>query len=145
MQDKLSDQIDFYSLYSMAIPRGNIWACFNKLLHWSGALLNFVQFIFYPLVHKNLSKASKWSFPGGTVVKNLPGSAGDPRDVVWSLGQENPLESEVATHPSILAWKILWTEEPGGLQSMRLKRIGHNWTCTQGIQVLANFLIIYSN
>ena len=37
---------------------------------------------------------------------------------VQSLGQEDPLEEEMATHSSILAWKILWTEEPGGLQSM---------------------------
>ena len=37
---------------------------------------------------------------------------------VQSLGQEDPMEKEMATHSSILAWKILWTEEPGGLQSM---------------------------
>ena len=40
---------------------------------------------------------------------------------VQSLGQDNPLEEEMATHSSILAWKILWTEEPGGLQSPRLQ------------------------
>ena len=37
---------------------------------------------------------------------------------VWSLGQEDPLEEEIATHSNILAWEISWTEEPGGLQSM---------------------------
>ena len=42
------------------------------------------------------------------------------------LGQEYPLEEEMATHSSILAWKIPWTEESGGLQSMRLQRAGHN-------------------
>ena len=42
---------------------------------------------------------------------------------VQSLGQEDPLEKEMATHSSILAWKIPWTEEPGGLQSMQLQRI----------------------
>ena len=41
------------------------------------------------------------------------------------LGQEDPLEEEMATHSSILAWRILWTEELGGLQSMDLKRVGH--------------------
>ena len=46
---------------------------------------------------------------------------------VWSLGWEDPLEEEMATHSSILAWRIPWTEEPGGLQSMELLRIGHNW------------------
>ena len=42
---------------------------------------------------------------------------------VLSLGQEDPLEKEMATHSSILAWKIPWTEEAGGLQSMGLKRV----------------------
>ena len=40
---------------------------------------------------------------------------------VWSLGQEDPLEKEMATHSSILAWKIPWTEKPGELQSIRVK------------------------
>ena len=42
--------------------------------------------------------------------------------LVGSLGQEDPLEEEMATHPSILAWEIPWTEEPGGLQSMGLQK-----------------------
>ena len=54
-------------------------------------------------------------FPGGSVVKNLPANAGDMRS---SLGQENPLEEEMATYFSIIAGRILWTKEPGGLQSM---------------------------
>ena len=54
-------------------------------------------------------------FPGGSVVKNSLGNAGDVRDAVQSLGWEDPLEWEKATHSSILAWKIPWTEEPGGL------------------------------
>ena len=45
---------------------------------------------------------------------------------VSSLGQEDPLEEEMATHSSILAWKILWTEESGRLQSMGSQRVGHN-------------------
>ena len=48
---------------------------------------------------------------------------------VWSLGQEEPLEEEMATHSSILAWKIPCTEEPGGLQSMGSQRVRHNWAC----------------
>ena len=50
---------------------------------------------------------------------------------VPSLGQEDPLEKEMATHSSILAWEILWTEEPGGLQSMRLQRVGHDLVTKQ--------------
>ena len=46
---------------------------------------------------------------------------------VQSLGQEDPLEKGMATHSSILAWKILWTEDPGGLQSMELQRNGNDW------------------
>ena len=42
------------------------------------------------------------------------------------LGQEDPLEEEMANHSSVLAWKIPWTEEPGGLQSMWLQRVGHD-------------------
>ena len=45
---------------------------------------------------------------------------------VQSLSQEDPLEEEIATHSSILAWKIPWTEEPGGLQSTGSQRVGHD-------------------
>ena len=45
---------------------------------------------------------------------------------VRSLGQEDPLEKGTATHSSILAWRISWTEEPGGLQPMGSQRVGHN-------------------
>ena len=44
--------------------------------------------------------------------------------------QADPLEEEMATHPSILAWRIPWLEEPSGLQSTGLKRVRHDWTCT---------------
>ena len=45
---------------------------------------------------------------------------------VQSLGREDPLEEGMATHSSILAWRIPWTEEPGGLQSVGLQRVGHD-------------------
>ena len=63
------------------------------------------------------------------MVKNLPASAGDVGDVGRSLGWEDPLEKGMATHSSILAWSIPWTEEPGGLQSTGLQRVGHDHTC----------------
>ena len=47
---------------------------------------------------------------------------------VRSLGQEDPLEKEMATYPSILAWEIPWMEEPGGLLSMGSHRVGHDWS-----------------
>ena len=46
---------------------------------------------------------------------------------VRSLGQEDPLEKEMATHSSTVAWRIPWREEPGRLQSMGLQRVGHDW------------------
>ena len=62
-------------------------------------------------------------FLGVSVVKDLPANAGD---VGLIPGWEDPLEKEMATHFSILARKIPWTEEPGGLQHMGLQRAGHN-------------------
>ena len=49
---------------------------------------------------------------------------------VWFLGWEDPSEEEMATHSSILAWEISWTEEPGRLRSTRLQRAGHDWAYT---------------
>ena len=46
---------------------------------------------------------------------------------VWSLGWEDPLEKEMATHSNILTWRIPWREEPGRLQSMGSQRVGHDW------------------
>jgi len=57
------------------------------------------------------------------LVKNLPAMQ---ETWVRSLGWEDPLEEGMATHSSILAWRIPWTEEPGGLQSMRSQRIENN-------------------
>ena len=57
-------------------------------------------------------------FPGGSAVKNLPAVQ---ETQVQSLGREDPLEEEMATHSSILAWEIPWTEEPKGLQSIGLQ------------------------
>ena len=57
------------------------------------------------------------------MVKHLP-TMQETR--VQSLGQEGLLEKEMATHSSILAWKIPWTEEPGGLQSMGSQRVGYD-------------------
>ena len=60
------------------------------------------------------------------MVKILPANAGDAGDVGSKLGQEYPLEEGMATHSSILTWRIPWTEEPGSLQSVALQRVGHD-------------------
>ena len=62
-------------------------------------------------------------FPGGNVVKYPPANAGDLESIP---GSGDPLEKEMATHSNILAWRIPWTEKPGGLQSMASQRAGHD-------------------
>ena len=76
-------------------------------------------------------------FPGTLVVKNLPANAGDIRDVGSIPGREDPLEEGMATHSSILAWRILWTEEPGRLQSIE----SQNWTW---LKQLSTHMYLYS-
>ena len=76
-----------------------------------------------------ITKYEFWILPnclgsrGGSVVKNLPAVQ---ETWVRSLGRGDPLEKEMATHSSTLAWRIPCTEEPGGPQSMGLQRVGHN-------------------
>ena len=67
--------------------------------------------------------SSHGAFLVAQLVKNLPAVQDT---LVRSLGWEDPLEKEMVTHSSILAWKISWTEEPGGLQSMGSQRAGHD-------------------
>ena len=62
-------------------------------------------------------------FPSGSWVKESTCNAGDADSIP---GLEDPLEEGMATHPTTLAWRILWTKEPGGLQSMGSQRIGHD-------------------
>ena len=65
-----------------------------------------------------------WGFLAAQMVKSLPAMQ---ETWVWSLGQVDPLEKGMATFSSILTWRIPWTEEPGGLQSMGSQRVWHNW------------------
>ena len=67
-----------------------------------------------------------WGFPCGSAVKDLPVMQEIQELWVRLLGQEDPLEEGMATHSSILAWKIPWTEEPGRLQSIEFQRTGHD-------------------
>ena len=60
------------------------------------------------------------------MVKNPPANAGDIGDIGLILEQKDPPEEEMATHFSILAWRIPWTEEPGGLESMGSQRVRHD-------------------
>ena len=66
-------------------------------------------------------------FPVVSAVTNLAAMQETQEMQIQSLGWEDPLEEEMAMHSSFLVWIVLWTEEPGGLQSKGLLRLGHNW------------------
>ena len=96
-----------------------------KNLHFNSGDLDLIlglgrssgEGINYPLQYS-------WASLVAQMVKNLPAMW---EAWVWSLGWEDPLEKGKATHSSILTWIFPWTEEPGGLQSMGLQRVGHDW------------------
>ena len=67
-------------------------------------------------------------FPGGAAVKNLPAMQETQEMQIRALGREDPRKKEMATHSSIFAWKVPWTERSGGLRSMGLQRAGHDWS-----------------
>ena len=71
------------------------------------------------------------------MIKNLPGMQ---ERQVQSLGREDPMEKDVATLSSILAWRIPWTEEPGGLQSIGSQRVGHSWSDLAGTAHILNII-----
>ena len=71
---------------------------------------------------QRVCKESVKGFPSGSVIKNLPANIGDMSSIRW----EDPLEKEMATHSSILGWRIPWTQNPGELQFMGSQRVGHD-------------------
>ena len=70
--------------------------------------------------------AQRWASQAALVVKNPPANAGDTRDASSIPGSRRSPEEGMATHSSILVWKIPWTEEPGGLQSKGWQRVRHD-------------------
>ena len=73
------------------------------------------------------SEEGKVDVPASLVAQRLKCLPGMWETWVWSLDREDPLEKEMSTHSSTLAWRIPWREEPGRLQSMGLQRVGHDW------------------
>ena len=86
------------------------------------------KYVKYVLQNTVLRLTEMWAFLVAQRLKHLPAMR---ETQVWSLGWKDPLEKEMATHSSILAWKIPWTEEPGRLQSMGSQRVGHDWATSQ--------------
>ena len=114
-----------YALFCITIPSHEEQK-FEELLN--KAIFN--EFIFFNccecLSISWIKKKKKTMYVASLIahmVKNLPVMQ---EMQVQSLGWEDPLEKEMATYSSILAWRIPWTEEPGGLQSMRSQRVGHD-------------------
>ena len=80
----------------------------------------------------------KWASQVALVVKNKSANAGDVEMRVPPLVQEDPLEEGMATHSSILAWRIPWTVKPGGLQTIESQRVRHDWSNFAHMHILGN-------
>ena len=104
----------------MASPTQWTWVWVNSGRWWWTGRPGVLQFMGLQRVRHNWATELNWT----ERTKSLPAMQ---ETWVWSLGQEDPLEKEMATHSSILAWKTPWTEEPKGLQSIGLQRVRHNW------------------
>ena len=75
-----------------------------------------------------------------TPTRNLSAMQQTQEMWVWSLGREDPLDGDMATHSSILAFKVRWTEKPGRLQFVGLQRVGHNWVTKHTPRVRASLV-----
>ena len=104
--------------------------CFTfKGNHLSFGKLVLELYIFFYILKKNNYRSQKnaWLVLGYMILLGFCLPMQEIKEAwVWSLGQEDPLEEEMATHSSILAWKTPWTEEPGGRQSLGLQRVRHD-------------------
>ena len=125
--------------------------------HTISTVLHHVQFwaycVFNPLVPPQNSEeltvlfpdlpghvSTYWSSLVAQVVKSLPATR---ETQAWFLGRENPLEKEMATHSSTLAWRIPWMEEPGRLQSVGTQRVGHDWVTSPHLPDLILYFLAY--
>ena len=97
---------------------------FLCLLHWKADSLPLSHLLKPQLFLIELIQ-EQWRASQVTLtVKNLPATQ---ETQVWSLAWEDPMEKGMASRSTILTWRILWTEKPGGLQSIRSQRVGHEW------------------
>ena len=97
--------------------RGRGW---DDLGEWHWNMYNII----YETSHQSRFDARYWMLGAGVLGKEFACNAGDLGSIP---GWEDPLEKGMGTHSSILAWRIPWTEEPGGLQPMGSQRVRHNW------------------
>ena len=101
----------------------------NRFNPWSLLEMTTQQHTFWIEKSTNIAfcKGLFWLSMGNRVAQMVKNTAAMQETWVWPLSWENPLEKRMTTHSSILAWRIPWTEEPCGIQSMRLQRVGHDW------------------
>ena len=108
------------------------WSLSKFILYFLAQLVftssDWIGLISEEITHHSISSFYFMVFPGGSAVKSPPAAQEMQETRVWSLGQEDPLEEGKATHFSILAGRITWIEEPGGLQSMGSWRVRHEWS-----------------
>ena len=142
-------------ILEMQVHLSDIWnwiifPIYDRTIHFLNIIFSWAEnftlvksnwLIFYHFF-KSLPMRFWWAFLVAQMVKGLPAMR---ETRVRSLGWEDPLEKEMATHSRIHAWKIPWTEEPGGLQSMGSQRVGHDWVTSVhfsswGFQGLARWL-----
>ena len=90
-----------------------------------------------PFTHIFIYRNIFWASLVAQRLKRLPGMR---ETWVWSLSWEDPLEKEMATHSSTLAWRIPWMEEPGRLQSMGLQRVGHDWATSLSLSIYNTYI-----
>ena len=88
---------------------------------------------------QNRNKLRFRGFTGSSLIKNLPADVGD---VDLILGQNDPLEEEMAIHSCVLAWRVPWIGEPGGLQSVGSQRVGHDLATTQTPVAVLRLLVV---
>ena len=114
--------------------------CFSKWLwRFKEKPRTYLRWLTYNrfLIHANpLMCSFVWSISNGSMVKKQLAKQDTEETRVWSLGQEDPLEEKMAIHSSTFAWKLPWTDEPGGLQSMMSQRIGHDWAQGHSCHIL---------
>ena len=124
--ETLSNEGSVFTQSHCSMPQLCLWLkCQAKDHHQWSVLTSSGQYIHWaPILHQ--FSYQSYCFSGGTIGKNLPANAGNIRDMSSIPGGEDPLEEGMATHSSILAWRISWTQEPRRLWSILSQRIGHD-------------------
>ena len=130
--------------YWKGIINSSLHHCFQELSHPKFPIMAKCEatsvHMAYSILELWLNQENMWDCPGfklcrslnvrfgaSLVAQRLKCLPGMQETQVWYLGWEDPLEKEMTTHSSTLAWRIPWREAPGGLQSMGSQRVGHDW------------------